>query len=809
LRSWSHITSVVLGLCLVAWASVNAPGAQTLDQAAQVATEPPSGGVELAYDPNTDEALFLLISINGRDTGLVAEFVLPQQSQRMMAQSDELQAVGIFAPPNLGQTVFLDQIPGLSFVYDAPSQTLFITAQDAALVPVGISAVPQRDQPEAQAGFGVVLNYRVTANLGDDIFTDGFRAATAFASLDLRASTPFGVLTTTGSLSSRIDALGHAAFTRHDTYFTVSSPDRMLTFTAGDFTTAGSTWARQVRLGGFQIRRDFSLRNDFVTSPLLSFSASPAVPSNIDVYIDNVRAYSGAVDAGPFNLSNVPMITDRGEAIFVLRDAAGNEQTTVVPFFATQNLLARGILDFSFEVGRMRLPYGTGLSAYGDDNAMALSLRYGVSDRLTVDMRAEAIGTLRMVGGGIHTVLFNEAEITLAGGGSVNGLDSGSFGFAALRTEIGGVGVRMSTRRTFGRFQDLASVAWAQGTNQHDLTSSLPSLGAVTALDALTLSIPVFAVGGNLGLSVVNSERSDLTNTIISASYSRQLPWRAASFRVNAFQDVSGDGGFGASIGLSFALGGSAYASAGLQRDRQGRIDTIASLSRPADRREGSYGYRIALSPRSTSFNATYQTSFGRADLALRHGDAGASASATFDGALVLAGGGLFASNRIHDGFAVVDVGVANVPVSLNNREVALTGPNGMALVPDLRSYRLNRVSIDPLALPLGANLSATAMDVVPARWSSVTLDFGGQSEAGALVVLHDSSGAFLAPGTAVQLAGSQTAFTLGYEGEVWITGLGASNHITAQTAGGDCNAVFEYVQLSDEQVYIDGVECR
>lgn len=208
-------------------------------------------------------------------------------------------------------------------------------------------------------------------------------------------------------------------------------------------------------------------------------------------------------------------------------------------------------------------------------------------------------------------------------------------------------------------------------------------------------------------------------------------------------------------------------------------------------------------------FNATYQTGFGRADLALRHGEAGASASATFDGALVLAGGGLFASNRIHDGFAVVDLGVADVPVSLNNREVARTGPNGMALIPDLRSYRLNRVSIDPLALPLNANLSATAMDVVPARWSSVTLDFGGQSEAGALVVLHDSSGAFLAPGTEVRLAGSQTAFTLGYDGEVWINGLGASNQITAQTTGGNCTAVFDYAPMPNEQVYVDGVECR
>lgn len=808
-RGGSRIARVAMGLCLVTWAAVTAPGAQPLDDAAPVATGPPVGGAVSDYDPDTDETLFLLVSINGRETGLVAEFALPLQSQRMMAERDELHGIGIAAPRNLGPTVFLDQIPGLSYVYDAPSQTLFMTAQDAILVSVELSAVPQRDLPDAQAGFGVVLNYRVTANLGDDVFSDGFRAETAFASLNLRAFTPFGVFTTTGTATSRIDDLGDATFNRHETYFTVFSPGRMMTVTAGDFTTAGPAWARPVRLGGVQIRRDFSLRDDVVTSPLLSFSGSPAVPSSIDVYVDNVRAYSGAVAAGPFTLSNVPMITDGGEAIFVLRDAAGNEQTTVVPFFATQNLLARGLLDFSIEAGRPRLPYSNGQPTYGDTNAVAVSLRYGVSDRLTVETRAEAMGALRMVGLGAHAVLFNQAEITLAGGQSDTGPESGRFGFVAVRTEIGGVGVRMSSRRTFGLFQDLASATWEEAAGLRDPASGVPSFSTVTALDAITLSIPVFGPGSSLGLSLINSERTDLTNRIVSASYSHQIPGRAASFRVNAFRDLSGDGGFGASIGLSMALGGSAHASARVQRDRYGRTGTIASLSRSADRQAGSFGYRLNLARQSRSVDATYQTGFGRAGLALRDGTSGGSASATLDGALVLAGGGVFASNRIQDGFAVVDLGIADVPVSLNNREVARTGPNGRALVPDLRSYRLNRVSIDPLALPLDANLGATAMDVVPARWSGVALDFGGQSDAGALVVLRDAGGAFLAPGAEVRLAGSSRSFTVGYDGEVWITGLGARNQITVQTGGAACTAAFDYAPRADEQVYIDGVECR
>lgn len=528
--NWPRIAALTAGACIAGSACVVESAAQTLDEAAQASADPPTGGAGSDYDPGADEALFLLVSINGRDTGLVAEFAQGLQSQRISAQREELEGIGIAAPPRLGRTVFLDQIPGLSFVYDAPSQVLHITARGAALIPVEISAVPQQHLPEAQAGLGVALNYRVTANLGNDIFADGFRPRDAFASLDLRAFTPIGVLTTTGSVSSGLDDPGSAVFERYDTFFTVSRPGRMMTLTAGDFTTSGPAWARPVRLGGLQIRRDFSLRDDVVTSPLLSFSGSPAVPSSIEVYVDNVRAYSGAVASGPFNLSNVPMITSAGEAVFVLRDAAGNEQTTMVPFFATQNLLTGGMLDYSLEAGRTRLPYGDGRSSYGQGTALAVSLRYGVSDRLTVETRAEALGALTMAGLGVHTVLFNRAEVSLAGGASVNGADTGSFVFGALRTELGGVGVRLSTRRTFDTFQDLASAASHEWSDESLHSSGLAAFGPVTALDALALTFPLSDGGSSLGVSLINSERADLTNTILSASYSRQLPWRGRLF---------------------------------------------------------------------------------------------------------------------------------------------------------------------------------------------------------------------------------------------------------------------------------------
>jgi outer membrane usher protein len=768
-----------------------------MEESARALAVPATLDVASDYNPDTDETLFLLVSINGREHGLIAELKLSQQSNRMSAQRGELERIGVDAPRSTSKTVFLDQIPGLSYVYDAPAQTLLLVVDAAALIPVEISAAPQRDLPQTQTGFGLILNYRATTNFGDNIFSDGFKPADAFAGLELRAYTPLGVLTNTGSVSTALNTSRKPDVRRYNTFFTVSSPSRLMTMTAGDFTTAGLAWTRPVRLGGLQIRRDFSLRNDVVTSPLLSYTGTAAVPSTIDVYVDNVRAYSGAIAAGPFNLTDVPMITSGGEAVFVLRDAGGNEQVATVPFFATQNLLPKGTLDYSFNLGLVRETYD---NRYGDSTAGTASLRYGVSDRLTFEAHAETLDDLKVLGFGFGTTLFNRAEFTLAAGQSVNGAATGSFGFATLRTELAGVDVNFSTRRVFGDYQDLASMTAIEsiGTSQ----------GSIKSLDALSLTFPIFASDDSFAIRLINSERSDMTNTILSASYSRQLRGRAATVRVNAFKDVTGDGGHGVSISASIPLGASTYASAGLQRDRHGDVGAVTSLSRSADRTAGSFGYSINLAQNTRSLRTTYQTRYGRGGMALRDSGNGASASATFDGALVVAGGGLFAGNAVSDGFAVVNVGVPNVPVMLNNRAITQTGMSGRAMVSDLRSFRLNRISIDPEDVPLDANLVATAQDVVPARGAGVLVDFQGSADTSAIVVLRDTTGAFVESGATVRLQGGSDEFFVGYDGEVWITDLGAHNRITVVTASGLCAAEFSYAKTPGAQVYIDGVEC-
>lgn len=288
-------------------------------------------GLSFQAAAEANQTLFLLVYINGRDTGAISEFQLLLPFDRMSAQAQDLELAGLAVPRALGKTVFLDQISGLSYDYDPDAQAMYMTVPPAMLMPVALSAVAAQDPLQAQGGYGVVLNYQVSSNLGDNILFEGFRPSTLFAGLELRAVTPFGVLTQTGSLNADLTSRAAARFSRYDTAFTLQSPSRMLSLTLGDVSTGGLAWTRPVRMGGVQLHRDFSLRDDVMTNPLLSYAGMANLPSTLEVYVDNVRAYSGAIEPGPFTLSHVPMITSSGEAVFVLRDEGGSEQVARVP----------------------------------------------------------------------------------------------------------------------------------------------------------------------------------------------------------------------------------------------------------------------------------------------------------------------------------------------------------------------------------------------------------------------------------------------------------------------------------------------
>jgi outer membrane usher protein len=63
-----------------------------------------------------------------------------------------------------------------------------------------------------------------------------------------------------------------------------------------------------LRMGGLQWQRDFTLRSDLVTQPMPVVNGSAAVPSTVDIFVNNIKAFSQDVGPGPYQIVNLPVV---------------------------------------------------------------------------------------------------------------------------------------------------------------------------------------------------------------------------------------------------------------------------------------------------------------------------------------------------------------------------------------------------------------------------------------------------------------------------------------------------------------------
>ncbi|MGD9804993.1 MAG: fimbria/pilus outer membrane usher protein [Hyphomicrobiaceae bacterium] len=585
----------------------------------------------------------------------------------------------------------------------------------------------------------------------------------------------------------------------------------MMTYRAGDLVSGGLTWTRPINLGGAQIQRNFSLRSDIVTKPLPAFSGSAAVPTTIEVYTQNTRTWSGQVAPGPFELVNLPVIAQSGEARVVLRDSQGRETVTELPFYSSDKLLGEGLLDFSIEAGFPRRGLGVSSSDYDESPFAILSARYGFSNWLTLEGHAEVGTDLANGGMGAVFLLKQYGAISLATAGSAHDERGGALASAAASFNWGDWTLYGRVQRTFGNYDDVASVSahpardvWG---DQYRLAS------APREIDQVSLAVPVPIDKARLQLSYARiGYDASRGSQVVGVNYSQDV-WQSATLRTSLFHDFAGERNFGLYAGLSIALGHDISASLGYDYDDD-RSRTSVYLAKSERPEAGSYGWRarsLGGDNPTRSASASYRSSFARFETTVTQHDSDVRATASADGALAFVGGGVFATQRLNDAFAVVDVGAPDVEVRAHNRLVGTTDRWGRVLVPNLHSYEANTIAIDPSNLPVDAAVPSTREVVVPAGAGGIVVKFGvSEQSLSALVGFVDPSGTPLKVGSIGRLDSAEDEFVIGYDGEAFLDKLAPANAVTIEGAGGKtCRAEFSYVPARGTQVRINGVICQ
>jgi outer membrane usher protein len=809
--------------CRIEWAARSFLAATVLalhmtQAAAQLA--PIESNPEILSAPRQ---LRLEVAINGVPAHYVAPFTWTPPD-RLSATRGDLEDVGVKAPGHGGlkDEIFIDEIPGVHYRYDESRQQIDFTLTDAQRVAHVYDARAGDDSPPPpHTDWGAVLNYTLyAASLNTLPTLPKFSGANA--ALDARAFSPVGVLSQTAIVGDTLAS--DRDYLRLDSTFTYSDPEAPLTSRAGDAISGGLAWTRPVRYGGLQLQRDFALRSDLVTQPVPIISGSTAVPSTVDIFVNDIKTFSQNVGAGPYQIANLPLVSSSGTARVVVTDASGHATETNSPFYSTPSMLARGMTDFSLDAGFARRFYASLSNDYDRNPIGSATLRKGIFDAFTAESHVEGGEGLVNAGLGGIVSLGPWGSLSAAGAASHLGGGMGYQAYAAYDAEFRGYTIDISSQRTLARYEDLAAVtASPPQYGANGLANALVyGLGAAAtswdprppkSLDRLSLSAPLPFGKTAVSLSFINLVAADQTRSrILAASMTKQLPWNASIY-ATVFVDFAQRNSLGVFAGLSIPFGADINMSTGASAQAGAGASINFDAQKTLQNVDGGYGWHVRDAEGGAAYRAadvSYRSGYGVADIGAQQHNGMVGGSAQLDGSIAAMGNGLFLGNRIRDSFAVVDAGVPGVAVSQNNRPVGVTGLWGKLLVPDLRSYQANRIGIDPSGLPTNAEAEATQRTIVPANHGGVYVDFGVKKDVkAAVVVLTRKDGTFLPPGSKGRLTDSEESFVVGYDGQAYIKHLSASNVIVAEDGEAECRAAFRYSPAAGKRVTIGPIPCQ
>jgi outer membrane usher protein len=681
----------------------------------------------------------------------------------------------------------LATVPGVSVELDESAQTVRVTAAPTAFAATRVSAAATPKPSALGASPGAFLNYQLSAQrVAGENLTGAYAELGAFAAR--------GVLLNSGVVRS---FNGQAQAVRLDSSFTMDFPSRIERLTIGDAISDGSTWGSAVRFAGIGWGRNFSLRPDLITAPLLTASGTALVPSTVDVYVNNQKVSTSNLPPGPFIIDQLPVVTGAGQVSVVVRDALGREQQVTQPFYSSLQLLAPGLNQYEVDVGKVRRDYTSASAHYGETMGTG-SFRHGFSDSLTLEGHAEFLDNKAHAAGAAGAVALGHLAVvnfTAAAGGGPG--TSGSLYGIGFERQGARISLAASTMVASDGYRQISSAEVAAlQFRRRDLAQ-------------VGLNLQRF---GSLSAVIVRQTFSTLpTDQTSSLTYTRSITDRGA-LNLTATQSRQGT-----TVGRSFFLG---FTIALAQR--RAAVITAnggSGAGAPDDELYATYiqnpprgpgaGWRLGGSTHG-NYDGELREQWNVGDLELlaarNHGVSGTSAF--WSGAATWLGGDFRAARQVNGSFAMVDVaGIPDVPVYLDHQLIAHTDAQGHALLPDLLPYEANRVNIEPVELPLDTDIAARTLTVTPRYRSGVVVKFPVERVRGGTFRLVTPDSTPVPAGAAVHFMNA--TFPVTYDGVTYVTGYDHGTAGTADWSGGRCAFRLDPPPENDPLPDMGTVTCR
>ena len=680
----------------------------------------------------------------------------------------------------------LDTKSGITYDFNSEKFTLDIRVPiDAFELSVFAKRESYKLKPEVSSK-GAFTNYQLYATQTKT--ADNFSGV-----LDVTGFNKLGSLTTGATVnkdSREVNIL------RTSTYYQKDLPDKMQSFVVGDTVNSDGNWSRSANYFGVRWSRNFTTQPGYIYTPNPIISGSAALPSVVDVYVNNQKTFSQKINPGPFDITHLPVPGNGvGQVNLVVKDILGNEQIITKNFYQSPILLAKGENDFSLESGFLRKNYGTKSNDYQDGFAAGTYV-HGITNSITARGRFELQADRQAAGGDIALTLGNFALIQASAASSNDGVRGTGNQYGA---NIENIGQFLKTSIGIKKFDK----EFSQFASTSDETKPKTRTNAF-------VSFPIPIINNNISLGYISQTNWDsdpFKNAYISSGFA--LPY-GANLALSYNKRLDTMNNWGASVVLTFPLG-DYNTRLDHTIDPSGKITDSYSVSTNLPAGPG-IGWSVANEDlkKNVKTNVTLNSNTAQYTGQINVQDGITTGKRLgVNGTVGLLDSEIFASRQVNNSsFAVVKTeGLKDIKIYNQNNMVAITNKKGVAAFP-IRPYEKTKIEIKDNEIPLEATAEVLEMNPVAYARSGILVKFPIQMSKNALVKIHLPNDNPVPAGANVRMASSKENYIVGRNGEVYLTNLTQKNQLTVSWLENKCELNLEIDMTQQQEQIIGPIKC-
>ncbi|KEO86902.1 hypothetical protein EH30_04520 [Erythrobacter sp. JL475] len=542
---------------------------------------------------------------------------------------------------------------------------------------------------------------------------------------------------------------GDVQFLRRATRAVYDDPDSYRRYSAGDLVVESLSVLRNPQIGGVAIEKRRRIFDPFLSvTQLGGRQIFLDNRSTVEVRVNGERFDTLQLDAGTYDLANLPIQQGSNDVQLLIRDSFGQERIVDYSFFFENLALPAGEEEYSLAVGVLSRPLGF-QQDYTDEVAASGFYRKALSENLVLGAAFQASEDVQTVAGSVSVVpQIIPGVFDLETGVSYS--DSG-VGIAVR------AGFQLQTGNALSNSSQLAINVEYESSKYRTIDLVQPinfDLLSVGASYSRSFSESIFAVVG--GSFVRNSGRGeDNYNAFFDVNYRLNNRMRLSA-GAEYGSAIGGREQFGVRIGLTWALGGRTR----LNADYRSRIDNYrANISRGADNSIGSFGYDAGISQFGDQTLADVQVQYvsnrfaARADVTSSGNSIGdvfaqQRARVQISSAIAFADDTFAIGRPVTNSFAVASShpalksqGIVTARTLEGSEYYARSGALGAALQGDLSAYSEQNIQFDAADPEDGFDVGDGVVLVEPPYRSGYKLVIGNEYFVSVIGRLEDPDG--------------------------------------------------------------------